>query len=524
MVRQWAHHVLLTGLLVFLAACGSLPERPAVRESSTAIPASNATALGRITAQFPEDKELSGFRALPQSVFDLDARLELIKRAQSSLDLQYYLLGNDKTGRLILRSLRDAAQRGVRVRLLLDDLYTADLEPLLLGLASYPNVEIRLFNPFTFAHGNPLLRNLNFMSDFKRLNHRMHNKLFVADGAMAVVGGRNLADEYFVRSREANFVDFDVLATGPLVRKLSQIFDIYWSSDQVFPLASVVPTPDSPQALRQRFDAAVRPELAPLPRDVPEADIYGNPPLGVEIDRGQFHFVTAWANAYADPPAKADSARVLTDARALLIRRYVEQIMATRSEILMVSPYLIPGRMGMEHMRELREHGVAVRIVTNALTGNDELVVDSSYRHYRVPMLRLGVELYELSPEEIRRSKLFRSTFGSSRGGLHAKVTLIDRETVLMGSMNLDQRSAYLNTELGVMIRSAEMARKALVEFNFDKIEGVYRVELKPDGTGLRWIGTGDDAGKVLDSEPGDSLLMRLRLWLDEQLISEDML
>ena len=524
LARPWAVRALLAALLVSLAACGSLPERPAVRESSTAIPASSATALGRIAAQYPAEQEQSGLRPLPQSVFALDTRLELIRRAQASLDLQYYLLGNDQTGRLILRSLRNAAQRGVRVRLLLDDLYTAPLDPLLLGLASYPNVEIRLFNPFTFAHSNPLWRNLNFLTDFKRLNHRMHNKLFLADGAMALVGGRNLADEYFLRSSQANFVDFDLLATGPVVHELSQIFDTYWNSNEVYPLRAIVQTPESAQDLRQKFDAAVRPELAPRPHDVPAADIYGEPPLGVEIDRGQLHFIKAWASAYADPPSKADPGQAPANAPALLIRKYVEQVQAARSEILISSPYFIPGPLGMAHLREARRHNVAIRVVTNSLDASDEPVVDSSYRNYRVGMLRMGVELYELSPHEIRRSKLYRAPFSSSRGALHAKLPLIDGKTVLVGSMNLDPRSAYLNTELGVMVRSPELARQIRSAFDFHDAGGVYRVELKPDGTDLQWVGTGEDAGKVLDSEPGSSPFMSLRLWLDQHLVSEGML
>lgn len=484
------------------------------------------TTLGHIAAQFPDDKDLSGLRALSQSAFALDTRLELIRRSQVSLDLQYYLLGNDETGRLILRGLRDAAQRGVRVRLLLDDLYTAPIDPLLLGLASYPNVEIRLFNPFTFAHSNPLFRYLNFLLDFKRLNHRMHNKLFVADGAMAVVGGRNLADEYFLRSPAANFVDFDLLATGPVVRELSHTFDTYWNSDEVYPLRAIVRTFDSPKVLRQTFDAAVRPSLAPLPEEVPSSDATGLPPLGVEIDQNRFHFIRAWADAYADPPSKADPARSAGDAPALLIRKFEEQLVLARSEVQLVSPYFIPGSLGMEHLRDLRRRHVKIQILTNSLDSSDEAVVNSSYQHYRIPMLRMGIELYELSPHEIKRSKLklLRSAFSSSRGELHAKMALIDHKIVLVGSMNLDQRSAYLNTELGVMICSPELAQQILTVYDFDAIGGVYRVELTPDGKSLQWAGTGEDAGEVLTQEPGDGFFMSLRLWLDSHLVPESLL
>jgi len=530
MVRQWVFRALQATLLASLAACGSLPQRPLVRESSTAIPASSTTTLGRIAAQFPQDKGLSGVRALPQSAFSLDTRLELIKRAQVSLDLQYYLLGNDKTGRLFLRRLRDAAQRGVRVRLLLDDLYTASLDPLLLGLATYPNVEIRLFNPFTFAHSNPLFRYLNFVTDFKRLNHRMHNKLMIADGAMAVVGGRNLADEYFLRNSKANFIDFDVLLTGPVVPELSDSFDAYWNSAEVYPLRAIVPTVDTPQELRRKFDIAVRPALAPEPAAVPADDTYGQPPLGVEIDQNKFHFIRARADAYADPPSKADPARTAADAPELLIRKFVEAVSQAQSEVDFTSPYFIPGQGGMDDLRELRSRHVKILVLTNSLDSSDEPVVDSSYRRYRMPMLRMGIQLYELSPQEVKRSKfkLLRTAFGSSRALLHAKMTIIDRKTVLTGSMNLDQRSAYLNTELGVMIRSPELAGQILDLFDFDSLNGgiggVYRVELTPDGKGLEWVGTGEDEGKVLKTVPGDGLSMRLRLWFYQHFVPESLL
>lgn len=528
--RRWSSIALVVALMALLAACGSLPKRPAAVWAPTkTIAATSHTALGRIAAQFPADQALSGVRALPQSAFSLDARLELIRRAQVSLDLQYYLLGNDKTGRLFLRSLRDAAQRGVRVRLLLDDLYTASLDPLLLGLSSYPNVQIRLFNPFAFAQNNSLLRYLNFVTDFKRLNHRMHNKLMVADDAMAVVGGRNLADEYFLRNSRANFLDFDALLTGPVVPELSHIFDTYWNSDEVYPLRVIVPATESPQDLRQDFDVAVRPAVAPEPPAVPPADIFGLPPLSVEMAQDKFHFIRAWADAYADPPSKADPARTAADAPELLIRKFVEAVSTARSEVQLVSPYLIPGARGMADLKKLRQRNVKVQILTNSLDSSDEAVVDSSYRQYRIPMLRMGIELYELSPHEIKRSKfkLLRSAFGTSRGELHAKMAVIDRKTVLVGSMNLDQRSAYLNTELGVMIRSPELARQILTAFDFDAIGGiggVYRVELAPDGKSLQWLGTGEDEGKVLTKEPGDGLSMRLRLWFYQHFIPESLL
>ena len=221
--------LVVPGLALVLAGCAGLPPR-AAEPPTLSIAASPATTLGRAAAHLDTASDgLSSIRPLVEASFALDARIELMRRAQTSLDVQTYQLGNDKTGRLLLRELRDAARRGVRVRLLLDDFYTAGMDRPLLGLAAEPNAEVRLFNPFVNARDHSATRWLEFFGDFRRLNHRMHNKLFVADGAMAIAGGRNLADEYFLRSESANFIDFELLMAGPVVPEAAAIFDTYWN-------------------------------------------------------------------------------------------------------------------------------------------------------------------------------------------------------------------------------------------------------------------------------------------------------
>lgn len=239
-----------------LAACGTLP--PQVdRPVSPALTLSNDSPLVRIARESTPEPSLSGFRLMPLGLYSLDARIELIRRARYSLDVQYDLIQDDRTGRLFMRSLRDAALRGVRVRLLVDDLYTAGADPMFQGLAAFSNVEVRLFNPFCCARQSVASRFAASLADFRRLNHRMHNKLFIADGAIAVMGGRNIADEYFARGITTNFVDMDVLLVGDVVAQLAGIFDIYWDSPQAYSVATIVGQPTERDELRDRLNHLV---------------------------------------------------------------------------------------------------------------------------------------------------------------------------------------------------------------------------------------------------------------------------
>ena len=256
--RRWLAKALVWLLGCSLIGCANLPA-PVPREPTLALPASTATTLGRIAAESSPDEALSGFRLLPVGAFAIDTRLALIRRAERSIDVQYYLIQNDETGRFLLRSLRDAARRGVRVRLLMDDLYTSDSDEVLLGLAAQRNVEIRLFNPFPGGRGHFLTRFLASAHDFNRVNRRMHNKLLIVDGAMAVTGGRNIANEYFMRHALANFVDLDAFVIGALVPKLAELFDDYWNSPVVFPLHRIVPPPGDLDELLAQFDSATGP-------------------------------------------------------------------------------------------------------------------------------------------------------------------------------------------------------------------------------------------------------------------------
>ena len=296
-------YTLLSVLAVALAGCATLPT-DVVRTPSRAYAPSSSTVLGRIVDESTPDRELSGFRLMPTGQFALSARIELARRAQRSLDVQYYQIHDDQTGRYVLRALRDAALRGVRVRLLIDDLYTAGADPLLLGIDAYANVEVRLFNPFPAGRGNLLTRFAASALDFSRVHRRMHNKLFIADGVIAVAGGRNIADEYFMVGAGANFIDLDTLVAGALVPRLSHLFDEYWNSLRVFPVQSIIRPEATAEELRRNFEVLTGPQTTPEPEAPPPNDLLGYGPLIHELDAGKLGLIWANAQAYADSPDK----------------------------------------------------------------------------------------------------------------------------------------------------------------------------------------------------------------------------
>ena len=517
---------LMIALMAALGGCANLPTG-VQRTPSMSIQASTATSLGRIAAESSPDPDLSGFRLLPTGAFAFDTRLALIKRAERSIDIQYYLIADDETGRYLLRSLRDAAQRGVRVRLLVDDLYTADTDPLLLGLASHPNVELRLFNPFPGGRGYFLTRFLRSAHEFSRVNRRMHNKLLVVDGAMAVAGGRNIADEYFMRHAQSNFVDLDAFVTGALVPKLGELFDEYWNSPAVFPLGTIIRMPTDLAEARERFDIDTGVGGTVPPEPPPATDVLGYGPLADELDAGRLGLVWAEATAYADPPARLKGmattyANVPIEDVESVRYNVLDLIRSARTEVVITSPYLIPGERGMALFSESRAKGVKFKLLTNSLAATDEPLVHVGYRKYRHDMLKLGIDLYELSPIRVKRASRL-GMFASSQGRLHAKTAVIDRSRVFIGSMNFDPRSDKLNTEMGLFINSPLLAREVLRLMDLDKLQASYRVVLNPDG-GLRWLAADDEVEVMLDREPDVSRGAMLLLDLLAPLAPEELL
>jgi putative cardiolipin synthase len=514
---------LLTSLL---GACAGLPPRPAPVPSQ-ALRDTAQTGLARIAAASRPAGETapSGFRLLPTGEFAFNARLALARRAERSLDVQCYHIQRDHAGRALLRELRDAAQRGVRVRLLVDDFYAAPIDDLLRGLAAHPNVQVRLFNPLPLRRGAPVVRLLLSPGNFQQLNHRMHNKLYIADNQFAIFGGRNIADEYFMSHREANFIDMDLLGTGAVVDELSSVFDRYWNSEVVWPLHGLLPPAahgaDDMAAERAAFDAEVR-DAAPL---IPNyrLDPLGQTAVEVQLDEGRVLQSFASAQVHADPPEKAlDPGALKAPTEAM--RSLLEAMRGARHYVAITSPYFLPNEASMASLRSAGQHGVKVVLVTNSLGSTDEPLVHDHYARRRPDLLAMGVDIYEFSPRHTQRSQGFGS-FGHSVPRLHAKVAIVDQKRLLVGSVNLDARSAIGNTELGVVIDSPQLAAQLSGLVTGRRLNNMFKLRLAEDGHTVEWLSTEPDGSTtVTREEPAGSAWLRFKLWLQSLMVDPRLL
>jgi putative cardiolipin synthase len=504
-------------LALWLGACSSLPEAP-LRAPTVPVQNLDDTPLARIAADStpPSKSHLSGLRLLPGGEHAFDARIALARHAVRTLDAQYYTLADDAAGRQFLRELRDAAARGVRVRLLLDDLHSGDAIELLAGLAAHDNVEVRLFNPLPVRGASPVTRLALSPSQFEQLHRRMHNKLFIADGRVAVSGGRNIGDEYFMHSNAANFVDMDLLSTGPVLQSLDEVFERYWNSTFAYPLQQLQSSGIGRPTLRAHFEEQVGSAAAlaaPTPRDV-----LGHSPVSEQLDQGHLELLFAQVQVLADAPEKIVRSPTLDDSA---LGQGLGWLREARSEVVIVSPYFIPGVRGMAMMREATNAQVRVTVLTNSMAATDEPMVHRAYARYRRAMLDMGVTIHELSPGLIRQTGVF-GDFRSSDGRLHAKVAMADRRWVLVGSMNMDGRSALANTELGLLIDSPALAWELRSLWQRAHASSSYR--LRRAGNGIEWVSRDGATEVVQHDEPGADWGLRLRTALLSLLIAEDLL
>ncbi|HYN61961.1 MAG TPA: phospholipase D family protein [Rubrivivax sp.] len=511
-------------LLLTLVGCTSLPLVNRQANASEAIAVSTQTKLGRIASGYLPEPLHSGFRLLPLGSYSLDTRVELARRSQVSLDVQYYHFEPDETGRWLLRAMRDAAERGVRVRLLIDDFYTSGQDEFFLAFAAHPNVEVRLFNPFLAVRDSgKVARFIWSVGDWKRVNHRMHNKLFIADGAMAVIGGRNVSNEYYLRSASENFIDVDAFVTGFLLGPLQGLFDRYWNAPAVYPLQAIASSSVDAAELRRRFDESTGPANTPPPAPLPPNDLLGYGPIRDDLDDGRLGLIWAYAYVFADHPDKPFDGETGGELMETSVTFNVfEAMRKAQTELVITSPYLVPGDDGMQMLSELARRKVLLVAMTNSLGATDEPVVHLGYRKYREDMLDLGVDLYEISSSRTKNN-LRHKLFGSSLGRLHSKVAVVDRKTVYIGSMNLDPRSATINTELGAVIESPQLAREMLRIINVDRLQSAYRVTRKPGG-GLYWAGVEGDQEMVYEEEPEVSLWLRFKLFMLAPLVPHELL
>ncbi len=453
-------------LLLLATGCATLPGTNYPKQPSTALEHPETTRLGRqLDAKAREHPGLSGFRMLFEGVDGFLIRAEMANAAEKTLDLQYFIIQNDNSGKLLMDAVLRAADRGVRVRMLIDDSDDVARDKQITALSAHKNIEIRVFNPFYSRGAFDFLRYPEFLLAGMRLNYRMHNKLFVADNAIAVLGGRNVGDEYFQGSNEREFGDIDVVTSGPLVRQESKSFDDYWNSERAIPVEALVFSKADPQQLD-----LYRRELAEQREKMQGSDylrkLATNEPLAGIVSAGA-RVVWAKGELVYDTPEKI-KVEAGEESGPLLRRKLGQAIREVHQDLVVVSPYLVPGDGGVKLLKELRERGVRTRILTNSLESTDMPIVHAGYQHYRIPLLEAGVELYEVRPvlgkPDVRGGSL--KSPSSGQYALHAKVFIFDRRRLFIGSMNFDRRSMHLNTEVGVFIDSPELARQALARFD----------------------------------------------------------
>jgi len=487
--RWW----LVTLLASLLAGCASLPPLEG-RPASSALKHTSGTKLAAgiapLAAAHPGK---TGIHPLVLGTDAFAARALLARIAERSIDAQYYIWHADQSGGLLMGELWDAARRGVRVRLLLDDQNTAGLDATLAALGANPNFEVRLYNPLAQRSG----RLLNYVYDFERVNRRMHNKSFTVDGQVTIVGGRNVGNEYFGAGTEVPFKDLDVIAVGPSVRDVEEEFDRYWNSPSAYPVRTLVgpPAPDAAAFMEERYATA---------RADPESNAYlravRETPLVEALLAQRLELDWADAQLVADDPAKTLDTTERRD--VLLLSELVSGIARPRMSFDIISPYFVPGEKGSAALEKLVRDGVRVRVLTNSLAGTDVGVVHSGYAKRRCRLARNGVRLYELKPAVEDDETRERHKKGSSAARLHAKTFQVDGELVFAGSFNFDPRSALLNTEMGLVIRSPVLAKRLAGTFDTLVVQNAYEVKARDGDPCIEWI-EHTAAGEVrYDTEP----------------------
>ncbi len=478
------------------------PPSLAGRSISAAIPLSDRTTMGRATLAQAEGRDhASGVVALNDGVDAFGARIALIRGAEETLDLQYYIWQRDLTGLILLEEIWKAAARGVRVRLLLDDNGISGLDPDLAALNALPTVEVRLFNPFILRRPKAL----GYAFDFVRLNRRMHNKVLIADGAVTILGGRNIGDIYFAYGAGPHYLDTDVIAVGRVAADAGEEFDRYWASHSSYPAEMILPAPPPEAPTAAALDAALADESAAAYR---QAVVTRS--LVTQMIDGSLPLEWVPVQLISDDPAKG-LGRVRN--RDLMFARLMRLIAEPDRTVDIVSAYFVPGRWFTERLIRLAGEGRRVRILTNSQEATDVVVVHSAYVKYRPALLDGGIELYELratpaAPREPRVRGI------STRASLHSKTVSIDDERVFIGSFNFDPRSVMLNTEMGVLIESPRLA--AEVSRGMDEVLPWLSYGPRRDANGrIVWHEPAvEDAETIHRTEPGTNAIQRGTLWL----------
>ena len=420
----------------------------------------------------------------------LGARLRLIDSARDTLDLQYFLMKPDLGGALVTQALLTAADRGVRVRILLDDVFTTVDDQFLGLIGAHPNIELRVFNPAR----RPGPKFAGFLTEFARLNRRMHNKSFSADGAVAIVGGRNIADEYFQIETSSEFADFDMMVIGPAVADIGTEFDLFWNDGWSVPIHDLRKPPTDAELAKTRAELNTR--LIPA-RGTYEKAV--NDPFFDRMSAGKITIYPGTVASVTDRPSKLKVP--LEQGDRILAETLLRRIRDAKHDVILLTPYFVPEDWGARLFADLAARGVQVRIVTNSLGSTNHSYVHAGYRRHRAPLLAAGVELYEVRADALQ---ILGQVPPGDKTGLvmHTKLAVIDGQDVFVGSLNFDPRSIKQNTEFGLFIHSPRLAREALIDLNAGIDDYTYRLSRAADGS-LRWHYDSPAAPSVTTREPG---------------------
>lgn len=498
-------HCLLV-ITFILSGCASLPDN-SMRKESFAVTDTRETTLGRgLQASRDSGETRDGFILLDKGLDAFVARAALAEAAEKSLDVQYYLYHDDLIGGLFTATLLRAADRGVRVRLLVDDMDMENRDRSILAIDNHPNVEIRIFNPFNRS----MSRLPQFVTGLGSITRRMHNKSFTADNVATILGGRNIGNEYFDANPTLEFADLDVLAIGDVVKDVSTSFDLYWNSPLTYPAKTLI---DKPISDEEALNA--RNQLHAFFEEQKNSDYMQSlksSALAKSIREDSIEFFLGNAVIVVDHPDKITHSR---DTNKLhLVSQLAPYFQNIKQELIIISPYFVPGDEGVDFFKALLDKGIQVRILTNSLSSNDVGIVHSGYAKYREALLKSGVALYEMNKKLTRKQrKEKKGVASSSKASLHAKAFILDREKIFIGSLNLDPRSFYENTEIGLVLNSTEVA-SAMAKVLIEEIEKyAFRLELHINTEGeeeIRWHGYENGRAVTFDVDPYTSFWRRL--------------
>jgi putative cardiolipin synthase len=494
------HRWILVGILLFLSACSSLPtEFEQVPGQAWSHP--EQTKLGAFIAEIaPEDKSLSGVELLADPADAFGARFAIAAFAEKTLDMQYYLWKGDLSGQLLLWRVLEAADRGVKVRFLIDDIYHSGRDEVYAILDTHPNFELRVFNPMA---NRGAARNLNFLVNKTKLNRRMHNKIFMADGAVAVLGGRNIGDDYFGMDPNANFLDIDILTAGQGAIEAGAAYDEYWNSKNAIPIDVLNDreyTAKDLESLREKLKEAL------LQKDaVPYALAFTEQETLAKMQKWRDRLIWVDAHVVVDPLERFDG-----QGESAIVRFAADTVEHLDDEMIIQSAYLIPSKQGLASMTETVARGVRIRLLTNSLMSNNHITAHSGYMKYRKAILKTGAELYELRPDASLRKYFEANKKADAAAAIHTKSFVLDGKQALIGSFNFDPRSRDLNSEIGLVVNDEGFSRQVIehMDQEFEPANS-YRLFLNENGK-LRWEVQTGDGMEIHTHDPGASIWRRM--------------